>query len=118
MALSSRPCTELGPVGSFSVSALAAVGVEDAAIVADYRRTEANVEGIAERLARAWTGADHAAVMEVLTERRPELMRAPSDAIEAVLGYLDAWRGSAAGWLLDHGLEPDRLTRLRAKICT
>ena len=96
---------------------LAAVGVEDAAIVADYRRTEANLDGIAERLARTWTGADHGAVIELLTERRPELMRAPSAAIEAVLAHLHAWPGSAPGWLLEHGLRRDRLTALRAKLC-
>jgi hypothetical protein len=54
--------------------------------------------------------------MELLTERRPELMRAPSSAIEAVLRHLNAWPGSAGGWLLDQGLEPDRLALLRARL--
>jgi hypothetical protein len=95
---------------------LAAVGVEDGAIEADYRRTDANLEGIAARLAIGWKGADHAGVLELLTERRPELMQAPSSAIRAVLAHLHAWPGSAPGWLLDHGLSRERLTALASKL--
>jgi hypothetical protein len=91
---------------------LAAVGVPSEAIVADYVRTEESIDGLLERLALGWGPERSARRIERLTVERPDLMRAPAGAIEAVLETLEAWPDGAGGWLLEHGLPGDRLERL------
>jgi hypothetical protein len=98
--------------GVATAVALAAVGVPREAIVADYARTEESIDGLLQRLAIGWGPERSAARIEQLTVERPDLMRAPPAAIEAVLETLEAWPGGAPGWLLEHGLGEDRLVRL------
>jgi protein-tyrosine phosphatase len=102
--------------GVATALALAAVGVAPEAIVSDYRRTEASLDGLLERLARGWSEEQREAKLRRLTVERPELMQAPAAAIEAVLETLGQWPGGAAGWLLDHGLPPDALGQLRRRL--
>jgi hypothetical protein len=95
---------------------LLALGVPVEAIVADYRLTEANMPAVAKRLAGAWQGDDAAEVMELLTRTRPDLLEAPAFAIEAVIDAIASHPGGAAGWLLEHGLEPETLDALRGRL--
>jgi hypothetical protein len=91
---------------------LDAVGVERAAVVADYALSAEQVEA----MFRRWTTAAGAPMPDDLT---PHLPRA--EVIETVLARLDAehgegGRGGAAGWLRANGLEDDALARLRARL--
>jgi protein-tyrosine phosphatase len=95
---------------------LAAVGVRPEAIVGDYVRTEESLEGLPERLAHGWSDTHRDATMRRLTVERPELLRAPAAAIEAVLETLESWPGGTTGWLLHHGLTPDVLDALSERL--
>jgi protein-tyrosine phosphatase len=95
---------------------LAAIGVCPEAIVADYLRTEERLEGLLDRIALGWSPAQLEASMHRLTVERPDLMRAPVEAVEAVLDTLAAWPGGAPGWLGDHGLAPGALETLRREL--
>jgi hypothetical protein len=102
--------------GVGSAVILLALGVPTAAIVADYRRTEANMQAVAERLAEAWQGDDGEDVLRLLTRDRPDLLEAPAFAIEAAIEVVAGHPGGAAGWLGEHGLEPARLAALRERL--
>lgn len=80
---------------------LRAAGVARAAVVADYRRTEANQARIVARLAAVGRSVPIRGLAELQT---PE-------AIEQVLDTVDARRGGAAGWLVAHGLARPDLDR-------
>jgi protein-tyrosine phosphatase len=97
---------------------LAAVGVSEEAIVADYIRTEESLAGLPERLVLGWSEAQSEAALHRLTVERPELMEAPAAAIGAVLDVLLDWPGGALGWLLDHGLTPGAVEGLRQRLTT
>jgi hypothetical protein len=98
--------------GVVTAVALAAVGASPDAIVADYLRTEASLDGLLERLALGWSDEHRDARVQRLTLQRPDLMLAPAAAIEAVLETLHAWPGATPGWLLEHGLEESELGAL------
>lgn len=95
---------------------LAAVGVSEDAIVADYIRTEESLAGLPERLVLGWSDVQSEAALHRLTMERPELMLAPAAAITAVLDVLREWPGGTRGWLVDHGLAPDVLARLQRRL--
>jgi hypothetical protein len=98
--------------GVATAVALAAVGAEPEAIVADYLRTDASLDTLLDRLALGWSEQHRDAKLQRLTVERPDLMLAPAAAIEAVLETLDAWPGKTPGWLLEHGLEESELELL------
>jgi protein-tyrosine phosphatase len=87
---------------------LAAVGVDRAAIVADYARTEtllpASNRAMAAALRRAHPGSVH---LEDLATR------SPAPVMERMLGYVSARHGSAAGYLREHGMTDGELDELR-----
>jgi hypothetical protein len=95
---------------------LAAIGVCPEAIVADYLRTEERLDGLLDRIALGWSPAQLEASMHRLTVERPDLMRAPVEAIQAVLDTLEEWPGGAPGWLGDHGLAPGTIETLRRRL--
>lgn len=94
---------------------LLAVGVPRAEVIADYRRTEPNMEGVAARLAAAWQDDDGVAVMRRLVEERPDLLAAPEFAIAAVIDAVGGEAG-AGGWLGEHGLTEPELGALRERL--
>jgi hypothetical protein len=102
--------------GVATAIALSAVGVAPEAIVADYVRTQASLDGILERLAQGWSEHGLEAKLRRLTVDRPDLMLAPASAIEGVIKVLEAWPGATPGWLLDHGLAEQRLQRLAERL--
>ncbi len=92
--------------------ALAAAGVDEEAVVADYARTEGLLpewrnRRIVERLATMHPGARH---LEDLATR------SPAPVMRSLLADVRSRYGSAAAYLRDHGLEADELTALRASL--
>lgn|GEM_PF-5689778 len=93
---------------------LALVGVDRAAIVTDYVRTDPNMPQIiarARRTARTPRGDSH-----VLAALPPELLTAPAHAVEAVLDVLAAHEGGAVGWFVAHGGDAPTVERLRGRL--
>jgi protein tyrosine/serine phosphatase len=89
--------------------ALAAAGVERAAIVEDYVRTGDRIVEIMTRLRGSTT---YAAELEGVTD---ESRKPRAEFIERVLAVLDERDGGPAGWLEAHGFDPSGLrTRLTA----
>lgn len=96
---------------------LAAVGVADQEIVADYVITQGNMGGVIERFQAAGTFRGQEDLMQRLLERRPEILDAPAAAITEVLATLRA-AGGADAWLLDQGVAEETLERLRRRLVT
>ncbi|GAA4007515.1 tyrosine-protein phosphatase [Allokutzneria multivorans] len=91
--------------------ALSAVGVSREAIVADYVRTQANMEAVISRMTGGVLlpeGMDFEPVRH--------LFEAPARAMEAVLDRLEAHPRGALGWLDEQGLSPSTLDRLTARL--
>jgi hypothetical protein len=91
---------------------LDAVGVERAAVIADYALSAQHVEA----MFRRWTAA---AGLEMPDDLTPHLPRA--EVIATVLARLDDehgrdGRGGAVGWLRANGLDDASLARLRARL--
>jgi protein-tyrosine phosphatase len=83
--------------------ALAAVGVERDAIVADYEATGERITAIMDRLRASDTyRADLEGIDDDARMPRPEYL-------ERVLEVLDERHGGAAGWLAEQGFDPARL---------
>lgn len=100
--------------GTLVALVLDAVGVDRAAVVADYALSAERVEA----MFRRWTTA---AGVEMPADLTPHLPRA--EVMDAVLAHLDAvygedGTGGAAGWLRANGLTTDELTRLRERLTT
>jgi protein-tyrosine phosphatase len=90
--------------------ALTVAGVRPEAIVADYAATGERAEAILSRLRRSPTYARDLDGQPAQSHRpRPETMA-------AFLEQMDSRYGGVAGWLADHGLSPDGLDLLRAKL--
>ena len=91
---------------------LDAAGAERAAIVADYAASERNLAGEwAERMlarARTWGVPLVPAITDLVTAT-------PPSAMETALSWIDD-RGGSASYLLDGGLAPAELDRLRERI--
>ena len=85
---------------------LRAAGVTRADVLADYRRTEANLPRLWERLLAAG----------VPSPRNPALLGVHPAALELLLDELDAHPGGAAGWLAARGVPAEDLARLRARL--
>ena len=85
---------------------LAAAGVEEPAIVADYAAT-------GERLERVRAALAQQRIYRQLREDSPPAAPLASTAIEAVLGAVGAHQGGAAGFLVAHGASPGLLRRWR-----
>jgi protein-tyrosine phosphatase len=95
---------------------LAAVGVVPADIVSDYVLTEANIDAVIARMVAQAPEAERAHLLESLTVRNAHLMRAPGEAIAAILDVLSAHPGGAAGWLRDRGVSDEELELLRGRL--
>ncbi len=98
--------------GTLVALVLDAVGVERAAVVADYALSAERVEA----MFRRWTTA---AGVEMPADLAPHLPRA--EVMDAVLAHLDAeygehGTGGAPGWLAANGLTAEELTRLRERL--
>ncbi len=83
------------------------VGVSREAVIADYALSAERVEA----MFRRWTTAAGTEMPDDLT---PHLPRA--EVIATVLARLDDEHGGAAGWLLDNGLDPASIRRLRERL--
>jgi len=94
---------------------LAAVGVPDAAIVADYMLTEKTLGDLPRRLALGWSESQQK-LMNRLTDERPDLLGVTPAAIKGVLAQLAAFPGGAPGWLTDNGLSADHLLALTDRL--
>jgi protein-tyrosine phosphatase len=92
--------------------ALAAAGVDERAVVADYARTEKLLPAERNRKVVARLKALHpdAVHLEELATR------SPAPVMEGMLAHIDAQHGSAAGYLLDSGLEPEAIDALRGRL--
>ncbi|MEL7977254.1 tyrosine-protein phosphatase [Isoptericola sp. F-RaC21] len=92
---------------------LALLGVDRAAIVADYERTGPHMSEV---LARAAVTANLAVPdAHVLAKLPPELVTAPGWAIETVLDRFDE-HGGAEAWFRAHGGSAETLDALRARL--
>lgn len=93
--------------------ALAAVGVRSADVIDDYARTEGNLRGdwleSRIRLLSAFHGRDLAGLADLLGASPPSL-------IADLLGRVTGEWGSAARYLLEHGLEHEDLLALRRRL--
>jgi protein tyrosine/serine phosphatase len=83
--------------------ALAAVGVERAAIVEDYVLTG---DRIVEIMSRLRASSTYAADLEGVTD---ESRKPRAEFIERVLEVLDERDGGPEGWLASHGFDPAAL---------
>jgi protein-tyrosine phosphatase len=91
--------------------ALALVGVQRSAIVADYAATEGQIAAIIQLLRRTETYRLEVADPSSVPPPKPEVM-------DAVLNALDAREDGIAGWLGEHGWTTSDTERLRAKLLT
>jgi protein-tyrosine phosphatase len=92
---------------------LATLGVPEQSVVADYRRTEYNMARVLRRIASTSSHPDLRAAVERVRRERPELLTAPPEAIGTVLAVLAAHPAGPEGWLLERGLETERMATLR-----
>lgn len=93
---------------------LDAVGVERAAVVADYTLTGERLEA----MFRRWTSAAGEPMPADISQHMPR-----AEVMEQVLAHLDAEHGvngtgGATGWLLANGLTEADLDRLRGRLTT
>lgn len=96
--------------GTVVALALAACGVPREAIAADYQATG---ERIVQIIARLRSSATYRAELE---GHDPQKHAPVPGTIERVLEVVDLKYGGAANWLLDNGLDPADLARLRVRI--
>lgn len=85
-----------------AVAALLLVaGVDPAAVVADYRRTELSMEHVlARQFVRGHLDPDRL---------RSEWASAPAEAVGLLVERLASWPGGPRRWILDHGAQPEAL---------
>jgi hypothetical protein len=87
---------------------LQVLGVDDAAITADYARTAAVVDLLLARVAARMPPGREAP--------GPRIMSAEAETMQAALDWLRAHHGGAERYLLTHGLPPEALAALRAEM--
>ena len=96
--------------GVVSAMLLSAVGVRRDAIIADYVRTDRNMFRVLQRLEMA-----PALPPGVTEEDVRDLISTPVEAIERVLSRFEEHEGAATGWLGEHGVTEDELSRWRRR---
>jgi protein-tyrosine phosphatase len=84
-------------------------GVDRTAVIDDYAESSAQIEA----LFRRWTTASGEPMPEDLSPHHPR-----AEVMEAVLARLDDDHGGAAGWLVERGLDPAALDRIRTRLRT
>jgi protein tyrosine/serine phosphatase len=89
---------------------LDAVGVDRAAIVADYAASSDAIDGVLRRL----TGSETYAKDLEKTDRDVHLSK--PETMEGLLAWLDETWGGGAGWLTAHGLTEAELAALRTRL--
>lgn len=89
--------------------ALAAAGVDESAVVADYARTETLLPEQRNRAVLAWLRSrhPHSRTLEELA------IRSPAPVMHDLLAQLSARYGSPVGYLEAHGLASDEVAELR-----
>jgi rhodanese-related sulfurtransferase len=99
--------------GIVVATVLAAIGVTEAAIIADYVETTANVDRIIARL----TSINSPAIERIqdLLITYPQGLGAPADAVDAVLEVFKE-AGGVERWLHAHGLTEETLATLRSRL--
>jgi protein-tyrosine phosphatase len=95
---------------------LSAVGVSRLQIVADYDSTGPNMAAVLERIVAVRPVGERDSVRAGIDQAPPHLLQIQTDAIEAVLDTVGSHDGGAAGWLLAHGLAPEKLAQLRSRL--
>jgi protein-tyrosine phosphatase len=95
--------------GIVTALVLGALGVSDDEIVADYTRTEQNMNG--EFRAKVEARAQAAGISE---QELAVKLGAPPALMWTTLGRLRSWHGGAAGYLRSHGITDAELDELRA----
>jgi hypothetical protein len=90
--------------------ALSAVGVRPDAVAADYAATGDRLELLLDRLRRSPTYARD------VNSKPAGSHRPQASTMAAFLDQLAARHGGATAWLASHGLGPDELDRLQAKL--
>jgi len=94
--------------GIVTALVLGTLGVSDDEIVADYARTEQNMNG--EFRARVQARAEAAGITE---QELAVKLGAPPALMWTTLGRLRSWHGAAAGYLRSHGMTDAELDGLR-----
>jgi hypothetical protein len=87
------------------------VGIDRAAIVADYVRTNDAMPHVIARLA-----ATRVEAVQRFAEVPPELLTAPAYAMEEFLDVVDEHLGGASGWFLSNGGRPETITALEQRL--
>ncbi len=96
---------------------LTLVGIDRAAVVADYVATAVNMPDVLARMIARFSGADAANAPTYDASKLPaSALDAPARAIETVLDIWDATPGGAEGWFVAAGGEATAVPRLRARI--
>ncbi|HET7690211.1 MAG TPA: tyrosine-protein phosphatase [Nocardioidaceae bacterium] len=93
--------------GFATIALLLLAGVEESAVIEDYRRTEAAMEGVMARLDLP---------PEILELFDPEWALAPEEAARLMIDHVTGWAGGVRGWFLDHGATDAGIDRFRAAI--
>lgn len=96
--------------GTICAMALTEVGVDRAAVVADYDATNQRVELIFQRLATTPTYAADLATQEVVDQTTP------AGTMRRLLDFLDAHHGGVHGWLVSQGWTDEDHERLVTKL--
>ena len=97
--------------GIVAAFVLAAAGVGDDAIAADYAESEAALPAL-----RAFWLAEAPDAEERARRAALEMQRTPHDAMARVLAELRRRHGDVVAFLRDAGVRDDQLTRLRARL--
>jgi protein-tyrosine phosphatase len=98
--------------GIVAALALATVGVERDAIVADYVATTEGMHGIMDRL------RSHPVYQPGIDSIRPEQHLPDAQVMEHFLDGLEERYGGAEAWLLSAGISPSTVDRLRTTLLT
>ncbi|SHM53819.1 tyrosine-protein phosphatase [Cryptosporangium aurantiacum] len=103
--------------GTLVAILLDAAGVRRDEIVADYALTDANMDGVIERVIRRMRAAG-AEIPSQANTLPDEARRARPETMAAFLDQLTTVFGGGAGWLLAHGFADADLTRFRNSFLT
>jgi len=96
--------------GVVAMFALAAAGVPDEEIVADYAMTAEVIDALVAKLRTSRTYAEDMG-------RRDVASHTPrADTMRRLLAVLDERHGGPLGWLTEHGFGPDEQAALRARL--